>query len=50
MWGQCICMFGGSGKKPEILIVDGLKVVEWLSGGERNRFLPVILVCKRGGE
>ncbi len=101
VWGQCFCMAGVTGKKPEVLIVDGnpenlsavqkilrnldvefacatsgqeafglvsehdyaaavisaelpdmdgLKVVEWLGRGERNRFLPVILVCKKGSE
>jgi len=34
----------------ELPDMDGLKVVEWLGGGERNRFLPVILVCKRDGK
>ncbi len=34
----------------ELPDMDGLKVVEWLGKGERNRFLPVIMVCRKGGE
>lgn len=32
----------------ELPDMDGLKVVEWLGAGERNRFLPVILLCRKG--